>query len=194
MPEPALIVGLGNPGTEYALTRHNIGFLVVDALAAQIGAKFETDSRHRGAQAKGNFGGAPIRLLKPFTYMNESGKSCGPFAAFHKIPPERIIVVYDDITIAPGAAKLTVGGSDGNHNGITSLLAHLPNTFARFRIGIGPKRFPGQDLADHVIGRMTDEELTLLKEKLPSHLSGLETFLTRGFAEAQKLTNRKGTP
>lgn len=194
MPEPALIVGLGNPGPEYALTRHNVGFVVLDALAAKIGATFETDARHFGAHAKGNFGGVPVRLLKPYTYMNESGKSCGPFAAFHKIPPERIIVVYDDITIAPGAVKISTGGSDGNHNGLTSLLRHLPNTFARFRIGIGPKRFPGQNLADHVIGRMTDEELTLLKEKLPHHLGSIELLLTRGLAEAQKLTNKKGTP
>ena len=101
MPEPALIVGLGNPGPEYALTRHNLGFAVAVALAAKLGVAFAIDSRHRGAEAKASLAGVPIRLLKPLTYMNESGKCCGPYAAFHKIPAERIIVVYDDITLEP---------------------------------------------------------------------------------------------
>jgi PTH1 family peptidyl-tRNA hydrolase len=194
MPEPALIVGLGNPGSEYALTRHNIGFIVLDAFAAKHGATFTTDSRHRGAEAKTSLAGGTVRLLKPFTYMNESGKCCGPYSAFHKIPPERVIVVYDDITLAPGTVKLTVGGSAGGHNGIKSLLAHLPDSFARFRIGIGSKQFAERPLADHVLGRMTPEELTLHKEKLPNYLSGLETILLKGVVEAQNLTNRKTSP
>ena len=191
MSQPALVVGLGNPGPEYALTRHNIGFAVLDAFAAKLGVKFTADSRHRGAEAKAVLAGVPVRLLKPLTYMNESGKCCGPYAAFHKIPAERIIVVYDEITLDPGAVKLTVGGSDGGHNGVKSLLAHLPNTFARYRVGIGPKRFPDRPLADHVLGHMTSDELTLHKEKLPFHLAALETILLKGVPEAQNLTNRK---
>ena len=194
MPEPALVVGLGNPGPEYALTRHNIGFAVLDAFAAKHGATFETDARHKGAHAKVTLGGVTVRLLKPLTYMNESGRCCGPFAAFHKIPAERVIVVYDEITLEPGTVKLTVGGSAGGHNGIKSLLAHLPNTFARYRVGIGAKRFPDRPLADHVLGRMTPEELTLHKDKLPFHLTGLETILLKGVPEAQNLINRKPSP
>lgn len=191
MPEPALVVGLGNPGTEYALTRHNVGFIVLDAFAAKLGATFATDSRRMCAEAKASLSGGTVRLLKPLTYMNESGKCCGPYAAFHKIPPERLIVVYDDITLEPGSVKLTVGGSDGGHNGVKSLLAHLPNTFARYRVGIGAKRFAERPLADHVLGHMTPEELTLLKDRLPFHLRALETILLRGVAEAQNLTNKK---
>ena len=194
MPEPALVVGLGNPGTEYALTRHNVGFIVLDAFAAKLGATFTIDSRRQCAEAKASVDGRTIRLLKPLTYMNESGKCCGPYTAFHKISPADMIVVYDDITLAPGTVKLTAGGSDGGHNGIKSLLAHLPNTFARYRVGIGPKRFPDRPLADHVLGAMTPEELTLLKEKLPFHLRALETILLRGVAEAQNLTNKKTSP
>lgn len=194
MPETALVVGLGNPGQEYEGTRHNIGFAIVDALAAKLGARFETDSRHRGATAKATLAGVPVRLLKPFTYMNESGKSCAPFATFHKIAPDRLIVVYDDITLEPGVAKISVGGSDGGHNGIRSLLAHLPNTFARYRVGIGPKRFPDRPLADHVLGRMTNEEQTLHHARIPLHLAALETMIVKGVAEAQNTTNRKKSP
>ena len=194
MSEPALVVGLGNPGPEYALTRHNIGFVVLDAFAAKLGVAFATDTRRHCAEAKATLAGDTVRLLKPLTYMNESGKCCGPYASFHKIPASRIIVVYDDITIEPGAVKITVGGSDGGHNGVKSLLAHLPNTFARVRVGIGPKRFPDRPLADHVLGQMTPEELTLLKEKLPLHLDAVGNILSRGVAEAQKLTNKKTSP
>lgn len=191
MPEPALVVGLGNPGQEYEGTRHNIGFAIVDALAAKLGARFETDARHRGASAKATLAGVPVRLLKPYTYMNESGKSCAPFASFHKIAPDRMIVVYDDITLDPGAAKLSVGGSDGGHNGVKSLLAHLPNSFARYRVGIGPKRFPERPLADHVLGRMTNEELTLHQNEIPKHLAALEILILKGVPEAQNTINRK---
>lgn len=194
MPETALVVGLGNPGQEYEGTRHNIGFAIVNALAAKLGARFETDSRHRGASAQATLAGVRLRLLKPFTYMNESGKCCGPYAAFHKISPDRLIVVYDDITLAPGIAKISVGGSDGGHNGIKSLLAHLPNSFARYRVGIGPKRFPDRPLADHVLGHMTPEEQTLHHAQLQNHLAALETLIVKGVAEAQNTTNRKKSP
>lgn len=191
MPEPALVVGLGNPGQEYDGTRHNIGFAVVDALAAKLGVRFETDTRHRGASAKATLAGVTVRLLKPYTYMNESGKSCGPYLAFHKIAPERMIVIHDDINLEPGGAKITVGGSDGGHNGIKSLLAHLPNSFARYRIGIGAKRFTDRPLADHVLGRMTNDEQTLHHAQLQHHLAALETLILKGVHEAQNTTNRK---
>lgn len=194
MPEPALVVGLGNPGPDYDGTRHNIGFAVADALAHSLGARFELDSRHRGAHAKASLGGRVVRLLKPFTYMNESGKSVAPYAAFHKIDASRVIVVYDDITLEPGVAKISVGGSDGGHNGIKSLLAHLPNAFVRYRIGIGPKRFPERPLADHVLGRMTPDEQTLHTTQIPHHLRALELLLLKGVAEAQNTTNRKKSP
>lgn len=188
---PAVIAGLGNPGAAYAETRHNAGYRLVDALAKIAGVGFKIESRVNGAIAKADIAGRAVWLVKPLTFMNESGRCVGPFCQFLKIPAESALIVYDDITLAPGAVKLTVGGSDGGHNGITSLLQSMPNTFQRFRIGIGPKHYPGQDLADHVLGKLTTEEQAIFSEKLPFFIQGVETWLSRGTAIAQNFINKK---
>lgn len=191
---PAVIAGLGNPGPEYADTRHNTGFRVLDALATRAGTRFTAQSRVNGAVAKATLDNRLVWLVKPLTYMNESGRCIGPFVQFLKTPVESLLVVYDDITLPPGAMKLTIGGSDGGHNGITSILQCLPNTFARFRIGIGGKRYPGQDLADHVLGKLTEEEQTTITTKLDTYIQGIETWLSRGTAFAQNFINKKTSP
>ncbi|MDR1817962.1 MAG: aminoacyl-tRNA hydrolase [Puniceicoccales bacterium] len=190
---PALIAGLGNPGPEYADTRHNAGFRVLDALAAATGggAVFAPDTRHRALVAKTSVAGRPVWLVKPLTFMNDSGLSIGPLAAFHKIPHANVLVVYDDITLAPGTAKLTTGGGDGGHNGIKSILAHCPNAFARYRVGIGPKHWPTQDLAAHVLGKLTETERAAHTAALPAHLENIRHWLAHGTAAAQNHINRR---
>lgn len=189
-----MIAGLGNPGSAYTGTRHNIGFRLVELLASHMEAAWQSDSRFNGSLAKGVAQNRPLWLVKPLTFMNASGTCLGPLSQFYKIPPEALLVIYDDITLSPGAVKLTVGGSDGGHNGVTSLLRHLPNTFQRLRIGIGPKRHPEQDLADHVLGKMTAEEELLFSEKLSFYIQGIETWLARGTAIAQNFINKKTSP
>ncbi|MDR3228667.1 MAG: aminoacyl-tRNA hydrolase [Puniceicoccales bacterium] len=193
MTTPAIIAGLGNPGAEYADTRHNTGFRLLDALAATAGAAFTADSRMRGATAKAVFAGKTVWLVKPLTYMNESGRCIGPLLAFLKTPPAELLVIYDDITLAPGVPKLTTGGGDGGHNGIKSLLGHLPNTFARYRVGIGPKHWPTQDLANHVLGKLSPDEQIAHDAQRENHINNIKHWLLHGTAKAQNLINKKTT-
>jgi PTH1 family peptidyl-tRNA hydrolase len=188
---PAVIAGLGNPGPEYAGTRHNLGFHVIDALAARAAATFTNDTRAQGTTAKTTLAGVPVWLVKPLTFMNESGQCVGPLVRFLKVPTEQLLVIHDDITLPPGTAKLTTGGGDGNHNGLTSLLQHLPNTFARLRIGVGGKHWPGQNLADHVLGKLTPDEQNAIQAQLNFYIQGVETWLQQGTAHAQNLINKK---
>ena len=188
---PAVIAGLGNPGHEYTGTRHNVGFSILDALATRAGVPFTNDSRANGTFAKTTLANRTVWLVKPLTYMNDSGRCVAPFVQFLKVPVESLLVVHDDITLPPGTAKLSTGGGDGGHNGLTSLLQHLPNTFARYRIGIGGKHWPGQDLAAHVLGKLTADEQTIHQTQLQQHIQGIETWLDRGTAYTQNLINKK---
>jgi PTH1 family peptidyl-tRNA hydrolase len=189
---PAIIAGLGNPGKVYADTRHNLGFLVLDALAARAGAVFGADSRVKGALAKAVFAGRAAWLVKPLTFMNESGACVGALVSFLKLPAESLLVVHDDITLEVGTAKLSVGGGAGGHNGVADILRRLPeNVFARFRIGIGGKHWPGQDLADHVLGKLSSEEQAVFDGKLETYIQGIETWLEQGTAKAQNFINKK---
>ncbi|MDR2512584.1 MAG: aminoacyl-tRNA hydrolase [Puniceicoccales bacterium] len=190
---PAVIAGLGNPGTVYAQTRHNTGFHVLDALASRARATFRVDSLANGLAAKATLGGRVAWLVKPLTYMNDSGTCVSAHLQFYKLPVEGLLVVHDDINLALGAVKLSVGGGDGGHNGLTSILQHLPNTFARLRIGIGGKHWPGQDLADHVLGKFTDEEQTILANHTAFYVQGIETWLAKGTSITQNFINRKPT-
>ncbi len=189
--KPAVVAGLGNPGPMYAGTRHNMGFNLVGALARQAQVSLQSDSRFHAALSKATLQNRPVWFVQPLTFMNNSGQALQPICQFYKIPPEALLVIYDDITLAPGTAKLSVGGSDGGHNGITSILQYLPNTFHRLRIGIGPKQIPGQDLADHVLGKLTSTEQELFLEKLPFYIQGVNLWLSQGLAIAQNFINKK---
>lgn len=191
--DPAIIAGLGNPGPAYAGTRHNMGFALVEALAAHAQVSLQSDSRLRTALAKATLQNRLVWLAQPLTFMNNSGQAIQPLCQFYKIPPERLLVIYDDITLAPGAVKLSSGGGNGGHNGITSILQHLPNSFHRLRIGIGPKQFPGQDLADHVLGKLTSTEQALFLEKLPFYIQGVNLWLSQALAIAQNFINKKAS-
>ena len=161
-----LIVGLGNIGAEYADTRHNIGFDVLDALAEASNTSFTTD--RYGAVATLRSKGHTLVLLKPSTYMNLSGDSIAPLAGFFKIPVDHVIVLCDDITQAPGKLRIRPSGSAGGHNGLKSIIARLGGeNFPRIRIGVGAKPRPDYDLADWVLGKFPPDDAKALADRLP---------------------------
>jgi PTH1 family peptidyl-tRNA hydrolase len=150
-----LIVGLGNPGPEYALTRHNAGFWLLDNLANTLpGCKLQRETRFNAFVAKSHIGGKEVWLLEPQTYMNRSGQSVGGLARFYKIAPEEILVVHDELDILPGIAKLKKGGGSGGHNGLKDISAALgTQDYWRLRLGIGhPRNYNlAQQVADFVL-------------------------------------------
>lgn len=160
-----LVVGLGNPGPTYASTRHNVGFLAVDDVAARYGASFGNSSKQRAQLAQVLLPAAPgidaVRLLlaKPQTFMNESGISVGGLSSFHKIPPERVIVVHDELDLDPGRLRCKLGGGDNGHNGLKSIRAHLgTGDFLRVRVGIG-RPAGRQPAADYVLAKLKPADL-----------------------------------
>jgi len=190
-----LVVGLGNPGREYDLTRHNAGFAIVDALAGQLGLAWRADRAHSAAVARWDPApGRAILLAKPLTFMNESGVAVQSLASFHKIPPAQTIVIYDDLNIALGLVKVSVSGSAGGHNGAADLLARVGDGFIRYRIGIGPKTPEQIDLKDFVLGRFTPEQLSLFNQSIPTYLTGLRHVIDHGAERAMNLLNRRAIP
>ncbi|MEY3392108.1 MAG: hypothetical protein RLZZ322_956 [Verrucomicrobiota bacterium] len=187
----SVIAALGNPGREYSATRHNAGWIVVDALASQAGATWREESRFSAAVAKVMFGDRSAHLVKPLTYMNDSGTPLAAFLRFHRIDPSEIVVLHDDIAFEPGQLRLSLGGSAAGHNGVASCIRHFGEAFVRARVGIGPKKHPGQDLADHVLGRFPDADLATLTQRIPDFIQSLQTLFSLGLPAAQNLTNRK---
>jgi peptidyl-tRNA hydrolase, PTH1 family len=189
-----LIVGLGNPGREYAETRHNLGFIIVDAFAAARGAAWKRERDFEGDVARlRRDAGGDLLLLKPATYMNESGRSVAAFGRYFQITPPESAVVYDEINLPFGRTKLSISGSAGGHNGVASLLQLFGDGFRRFRIGIGPRDPPEIDLKDYVLGRLSAAQKTILQQNLPDYLAGLELLLTQGVARAMNQLNRRTT-
>jgi len=172
-----LLVGLGNPGDKYANHRHNVGFMAVDAIADAHGfgpsrAKFQGDLR------EGSIGAEKVLILKPQTFMNDSGQSVGEAARFYKIPPEDIIVFYDELDLAPGKIRMKTGGGAAGHNGIRSIDAHVGNDFKRVRIGIG---HPGDKsrVTGHVLGDFAKADRDWL-EPLLAAIAKSAPFLVDG--------------
>ena len=185
-----LIAGLGNPGKEYETTRHNAGFMVIDALADKLGADV-SEKKHKGLCGKAVIGGQKCILLKPQTYMNSSGESIRAAADYFKIAPEDIIIIYDDISLAPGQLRVRAKGSAGGHNGIKSIIAHLgTQEFPRVRVGVGEK--PSRmDLADYVLGHFSKEERSIMDESAGRAAEALEVMITEGPDKAMNLFNKK---
>ena len=187
-----LIAGLGNPGREYAGTRHNLGFTVVDALAAAEGLKWKTESRFEALIARWDDRPGVTRLLvKPQTFMNDSGRALHALLDFHQVPVDALIVAYDDYTIDLGRVKVSVTGSAGGHNGVASLLGHLGSGFVRYRLGIGAARPPEMDLKDFVLGKFSTEQTQLIDQKLTTFVDGLRLLINRGYADAMNILNRR---
>jgi PTH1 family peptidyl-tRNA hydrolase len=190
-----LIAGLGNPGREYSDTRHNIGFVVVDAFAATHGAAWARRRDFNAEVAKISRPGSPdLHLLKPLTFMNESGVALGPFCRFHRIPSNEVVVVFDELNLPIGQAKLSVTGSAGGHNGLASVLEHVGPEVRRFRIGIGPRHPPQIELKDYVLGKLTPEQQSIVEKKTPEFLESLDLLLSRGVTIAMNRINRRTKP
>ena len=150
-PVSAIIVGLGNPGNKYQNTRHNVGFCAIDHICSKLNVSADK-LKFQGLFCRCEMAGEQVLLLKPQTFMNESGKSVAQFASFYKIPPENIIVIFDDVLLDVGKLRIRSKGSHGGHNGIKSIVSCLSSeAFPRIKIGVGKKPHPDYDLADWVL-------------------------------------------
>ena len=160
-----IICGLGNPGKEYELTRHNAGFLAIDYIAAECGVKIDRLKFH-ALTAEAVIGDLRVLLMKPQTYMNNSGEAVGEASAFYKIPPQNVIILHDEISFDAGIIRIRRKGSAGGHNGLKSIIAHLnSDEFPRIKIGVGKKPTPEYDLVAWVLGVMPGADLDKIKEK-----------------------------
>ncbi|MEX2044017.1 MAG: aminoacyl-tRNA hydrolase [Opitutus sp.] len=190
----SLVAGLGNPGRSYESTRHNLGWVVLDALAKKHGLRWRQSASFNAAVARWDLGAGRTRwLMKPLTFMNDSGRAVGALARFHKIEPGAIAAVYDDLTIDLGLVKVTTRGSAGGHNGVASLIEHLGSGFVRYRLGTGPKDPPQMELTDFVLGKFSPEQQLLVNQTLDHHVLGLDLLLSRGVEAAMNQLNRRDT-
>ncbi len=184
-----LIVGLGNPGPEYALTRHNAGFWLVDNLANTLpGCHLQRENRFFGLAAKARISGEEVWLLEPQTYMNRSGQSVGALARFFKIAPEQVLVVHDELDMLPGVAKLKKGGSSGGHNGLKDITSALgTQDYWRMRLGIGHPRVFNlqQPVADFVLQRARPEQQREIEDALEKCLRVIPLLVEGRFDVAQ---------
>jgi len=189
-----LVAGLGNPGREYEATRHNVGWLVVDALVRQLGLSWQKQRSFAAETTRWDVSpGHTVLLAKPLTYMNESGRSVQSMTGYYKIPATSVIAVYDDLTMDLARLKISVTGSAGGHNGVASLIACLGSGFIRYRIGIGPKSPPQMDLKDFVLGKFTPEQQRIIDQSLDHYTAGLRLLIEQGADRAMNQLNRKDT-
>ena len=189
--ESWLIVGLGNPGKEYDRTRHNCGFRAVDILADKLGCKIDK-SKFQGLYGQTTVNGQKLYLLKPLTYMNLSGRSVLQLSAYFQIPPQRIIVIFDDISLDVGRLRVRSNGSAGGHNGIKSIISELGSQeFPRVKVGVGAKPHPEQDLADWVLSAFTSQEEKALKTALENAGDAALCLMEKGVMEAANRYNAK---
>ncbi|MBO7292909.1 MAG: aminoacyl-tRNA hydrolase [Clostridia bacterium] len=178
-PVSFLVAGLGNPGTEYRDTRHNAGFWALDALAAQMGVTVDR-ARFRSLVGEGMLEGVRVLLMKPETFMNASGTAIAEAASFYKIPPERVVVLCDDISFAPGVIRIRRRGSAGGHNGLKSVIECLGSQdFLRVKIGVGEKPRADYPLADWVLGRLGAEERAAVNARL-ADITAAVSLLAKG--------------
>ena len=188
-----LIAGLGNPGEEYRDTRHNAGFRAADYLAEQNGAHIDRMKFH-ALTTEIQLANVRLLLLKPMTYMNSSGIAVREASSFYGIPPERILVFSDDISLPPGRLRLRRKGSAGGHNGLKSIIEHLGSEdFLRIRLGVGAKPHPDCDLADWVLSRFPPAESDALNSAVSCAADGVQKILTGDFEGAVQLCNSYGT-
>ena len=187
--ETWLIVGLGNPGKDYERTRHNCGFRAVDLLAGKLGCKIDK-GKFQGLNGQAMYNGRKLMLLKPQTYMNLSGRSVLQLSAYFNIPPQRIIVLFDDISLEPGRLRVRPDGSAGGHNGIKSIIQELGSqAFPRVKIGVGGKPDPNADLADWVLSGFTAKEEKALAVALENAADATLAIIEKGVPEAANRFN-----
>jgi len=187
--EPLLVVGLGNPGPQYALTRHNLGFLVLDILADRIGETFKVHKKSGADVATGRLAGRPVVLAKPRVYMNESGRQVGPLAKFYSVPARDVIIVHDELDIDFGRIRLKYGGGVAGHNGLRSVGAALStNDFHRVRVGIGkpPGRQSGASFVLEPFAARERPEVGVICEQAAD---AVELLIAQGLEPAQNVVH-----
>lgn len=185
-----LIAGLGNPGDKYFATRHNAGFLALDYIAEKFDISVKT-LKHKALMGEGRIGKERVILAKPQTFMNLSGEAVGAIASWYKIPPENVIVIYDDINFEAGTLRIREKGSAGGHNGMKSIISHLNSeNFPRFRIGVGGKP-EGKDLADHVLGKIPKAEQETMFKVFGRVADGINAYINDGAELAMSKYNGK---
>ena len=184
----SLIVGLGNPGSEYAQTRHNAGFWFVEQLADKYGITLKNDPKFHGISGRGNIEGHDVRLLLPMTYMNRSGQSVVPFSKFYQIAPEAILIAHDELDMNPGVIRLKTGGGHGGHNGLRDIVPHIGPNFHRLRIGIG---HPGstERVSGHVLGKAPSSEQSLMDGAIDHALSKVKLLVQGQVPQAMNQIN-----
>lgn len=180
-----IIAGLGNPGASYVGTRHNVGFAVLDAFADSLNAVWKADAAHRGLVAHG----PGVLLVKPQTFMNDSGACIGALMRYFRFTPEQVLVVYDDIALPPGTLRLRAGGSAGGHNGMKSIIAHLGSEkFPRLRLGIGSHG--GKSLISHVLGSFSPDEKEIITPAISRAAEALGFLLAHDIPSTANIYNR----
>lgn len=187
----AVIAGLGNPGSKYQHTRHNIGFGVIDALADHWGAQWKAQAKFESEIAETSHNGHKLLLVKPQTFMNASGRALGAILRYRRLNPENLLLIFDDITLDLARCKLSLNGSAGGHNGVADVLDQVGSGFGRFRIGVGAKTHKAMDLADHVLSQFTAEENKLLAEQMPTYLAHLRRIIDSDFDAAMNTINQR---
>ena len=182
-----LVVGLGNPGSQYENTRHNVGFLVADELAGR--GRFAIQRlKFKALTATAAIGGQGVLVMKPTTYMNLSGEAVGEAARFYKIAPDHVLVISDDVDLPLGKLRIRTNGSAGGHNGLKSIIQHLgSDRFPRLKVGVGGKPHPDYDMADWVLGKLQGEDKKVMDEAVKRAADAIECFLKDG---PQKAMNR----
>lgn len=184
-----LVVGLGNPGPKYDWTRHNMGFLVIDELAERAGIPVQK-LKYKALTNTLLLGGRSVLLMKPTTYMNLSGESVGQAARFYKIPPERILVISDDVALPQGKLRIRRSGSAGGHNGLKNIIAHLGgDQFPRVKVGVGGKPHPDSDMADWVLGKFTGQDKKVMEEAISRAADAVTLLLEQGVDQAMAKFN-----
>lgn len=192
MAEPLIVVGLGNPGPQYATTRHNLGFLVADILADRIGSGFKVHKKSGAEVATGRIGGRSVVLAKPRTYMNDSGRQVGPLAKFYSVSPAGLVVIHDELDLDFGRIRLKLGGGVAGHNGLRSVSSALSsNDFQRVRIGIG--RPPGRtDGAKYVLSTFSSTEWKEVPTICEQAADATELLVAQGLEPAQNIVHAWG--
>jgi PTH1 family peptidyl-tRNA hydrolase len=200
---PFLIVGLGNPGPRYAATRHNAGFMVVDELARRHGLRLA--GRQANAHyARGSIAGQKVILAQPQTYMNNSGQAVRALASYYKVPPERVLIIYDEVALPTGTIRVREKGSSAGHNGVKSVIQHMgTEAIPRIRVGVDRPNDPRHGQIDWVLGRFSKEEQPVIEDAIKRAADAVDYILSNGFeramnvyntAEAQASTPRKNKP
>lgn len=184
-----LVVGLGNPGPKYEWTRHNVGFLVIDQLADRADIPVQK-LKFQALTNTALIGGQAVLLMKPTTYMNLSGQAVGQAARFYKIPPERVLVISDDVALPQGKLRIRRSGSAGGHNGLKDIIAHLGgDQFPRVKVGVGGKPHPDSDMADWVLSTFTGADRKAMEETIDRAADAVTCLLEQGVDKAMSKFN-----